>query len=83
MKKMLGVAFLAASVVAGALVGYKTVTDAEFRGRLTRGARDLYATSKERVDTVTEDVALKTAKVTKNPKVNQDWVANQWESLGY
>lgn len=83
MKKMLGVAFVAASVVAGALVGYKAATDAEFRGRLTRGAQDLYTSTKEHVDTVTEDVALKTAQVTKNPKVNQDWVANQWESLGY
>ncbi len=32
---------------------------------------------------MSEDVALRTAQMTKNPKINQDWVANQWESVGY
>lgn len=32
---------------------------------------------------MTEDVAVRTAKMTKNPKINQEWVSNQWESIGY
>ena len=32
---------------------------------------------------MTEDVAVRTAQMTKNPKINQDWVKNQWESIVY
>mgnify|MGYP003180275031 FL=1 len=71
------------AIAAGAFVGYKLATDAELRGRLTRGARDVYQTSKKRVGDMTEDVAVRTAKMTKNPKINQEWVSNQWESIGY
>lgn len=45
--------------------------------------KDAYDTSKKKVDTMTEDVALQTARVTKNPKINQDFVEKQWENLGY
>ena len=79
MKKVIGYLGLGAIVVAGSLFGYKIATDSEFRGRLTRGAQE----SKKKVDSVTEDVALKTAQMTKNPKVNQDWVSNQWDMIGY
>ena len=83
MKKIGMLVALAGTVVAGALFGYKVATDENFRGRLTRGAQDVYDASKKKVNVVTEDVALKTAQMTKNPKVNQDWVSNQWESIGY
>ncbi len=83
MKKIGMLVALAGTVAAGALFGYKVATDESFRGRLTRGAQDVYDASKKKVNVVTEDVALKTAQMTKNPKVNQDWVSNQWESLGY
>ena len=32
---------------------------------------------------MSEDVALRTAQMTKNPKINQEWVENQWDALGY
>lgn len=83
MKKIGMLVALAGTVAAGALFGYKVATDENFRGRLTRGAQDVYDASKKKVNVVTEDVALKTAQMTKNPKVNQDWVSNQWESIGY
>ena len=83
MKKIGMLVALAGTVTAGALFGYKVATDENFRGRLTRGAQDVYDASKKKVNVVTEDVALKTAQMTKNPKVNQDWVSNQWESIGY
>lgn len=71
------------AVAAGAFVGYKLATDQELRGRLSRGAKDMYQTSKKKVGDMTEDVAMRTAQMTKNPKINQEWVNNQWESLGY
>ena len=74
---------LATTVVAGAFAGYKLATDDELRCRLLRGAQDIVDTSKKKMDVMTEDVALRTAQVTKNPKINQDWVNHQWENVGY
>ena len=81
--KIIAASISLVAIAAGAFVGYKLATDVELRGRLTRGARDVYQTSKKRVGDMTEDVAVRTAKMTKNPKINQEWVSNQWESIGY
>lgn len=81
--KVLAVVALATPVVAGAFAGYKLATDDELRGRLLRGAQDIVDTSKKKMDVMTEDVAMRTAQVTKNPKINQDWVNHQWENVGY
>lgn len=35
------------------------------------------------MSSMTEDVALRTAQMTKNPQINRDWVAHQWEQVGY
>lgn len=81
--KVLAFVALATTVIAGAFAGYKLATDDELRGRLLRGAQDIVDTSKKKMDVMTEDVALRTAQVTKNPKINQDWVNHQWENVGY
>lgn len=81
--KVLTAITMAATVAVGAFVGYKVVTDEELRGRLLRGAQDIVDTSKKKMDVMTEDVAMRTAQVTKNPKVNQDWVNRQWENVGF
>ncbi|MBS6478934.1 MAG: hypothetical protein KH350_05500 [Collinsella sp.] len=81
--KVLTAIAMAATVAVGAFVGYKVVTDEELRGRLLRGAQDIVDTSKKKMDVMTEDVAMRTAQVTKNPKVNQDWVNRQWENVGF
>ena len=80
--KVLTAIAMAATVAVGAFVGYKVVTDEELRGRLLRGAQDIVDTSKKKMDVMTEDVAMRTAQVTKNPKVNQDWVNRPWENVG-
>lgn len=81
--KVLAVIALATTVAAGTFAGYKIATDDELRGRLLRGAQDIVDTSKKKKDVMTEDVAMRTAQVTKNPKINQDWVNHQWENVGY
>ena len=81
--KVLTAIAMAASVTVGAFGGYKVVTDEELRGRLLRGAQDIVDTSKKKMDVMTEDVAMRTAQVTKNPKINQDWVNRQWENVGF
>ena len=74
---------LAATVAVGAFAGYKVTTNDELRGRLLRGVRDIVDTSKKKMDVMTEDVAMRTAQVTKNPKINQEWVNHQWENVGF
>ena len=81
--KILTAVALAATVAAGAFAGYRIVTDEELRGRLLRSAQDIVDTSKKKMDVMTEDVAMRTAQVTKHPKINQDWVNHQWENVGY
>lgn len=81
--KFLTVIALVTTVAAGAFAGYKIATDEELRGRLLHGAQDIVDTSKKKMDVMTEDVAIRTAQVTKNPKINQDWVNYQWENVGY
>ena len=81
--KVLTALALAATVAIGAFAGYKVTTNDELRGRLLRGARDIVDTSKKKMDVMTEDVAMRTAQVTKNPKINQEWVNHQWENVGF
>lgn len=81
--KVFGFISLAAAAAGAAFAGYKLVTDEQLRGRLLMSVKDAYDTSKKKVDLMTEDVALQTARMTKNPKVNQDYVEKQWENLGY
>lgn len=81
--KVLTALALVATVAVGAFAGYKVTTNDELRGRLLRGARDIVDTSKKKMDVMTEDVAMRTAQVTKNPKINQEWVNHQWENVGF
>ena len=81
--KILTAIALVTTVAAGAFAGYRIATDDELRGRLLRSAQDIVDTSKKKMDVMTEDVAMRTAQVTKNPKINQGWVCNQWENVGY
>ena len=81
--KVLTAVALAATVAVGAFAGYRIATDDELRGRLLRGAQDIVDTSKKKMDVMTEDVAMRTAQMTKNPKINQAWVNHQWETVGF
>ena len=81
MKKLFGFTAVIVAIVLGAAAGYKVATDKDLRSRVKRNAQDIFQTSKQRVDEMTEEVALKTAKMTKNPKINQDWVEKQWEGI--
>lgn len=81
--RFLGFASITVVAAGAAFAGFKLATNDELRGRLLRSARDVYDTSKKKVDVMTEDVAMRTAQVTKNPKINQDWVTKQWENVGY
>lgn len=70
-------------IAAGAYLGYKILSDSDRRDRIVRSVADVFETSRKKAKVMSEDIALRTAQMTKNPKVNQDWVAQQWESVGY
>ncbi|MCI7731130.1 hypothetical protein [Enorma burkinafasonensis] len=70
-------------IAAGAYFGYKILSDSDRRDRIVRSVADVFETSRKKAKVMSEDIALRTAQMTKNQKVNQDWVAQQWESVGY
>ena len=71
--------------VAGATsyVVYTIMTKRDLKERVISSLQRMKQTSKERMNQVTEEVALHTAQVTNNPKINQDWVAQQWNNVGW
>lgn len=69
-------------IAAGAYFGYKILSDSDRRDRIVRSVADVFETSRKKAKVMSEDIALRTAQMTNNPKVNQDWVAQQWESVG-
>lgn len=77
------IALTSLAVGLGAVVGFIVVTRPESIERMKNGVTDISSTSKKKVDEMSEEVALRTARLTKNPQVNQDWVERQWESIGY
>lgn len=81
MRKYIGIIIAGVAVAAGSFLGYKVATNDELRGKIVRNARDVLKLTKK-IDTMSEDVAIRTAKLTKNPKVNQDFVEKQWEAIG-
>ena len=81
MKKYIGIIIAGVAVAAGSFLGYKVATNDELRGKIIRNAQDVLRLTKK-IDTMSEDVAIRTAKLTKNPKVNQDYVEKQWEAIG-
>lgn len=80
MKKYIGIIIAGVAVAAGSFLGYKVATNDELRGKIVRNAQDVLKLTKK-IDTMSEDVAIRTAKLTKNPKVNQDYVEKQWEAI--
>lgn len=77
------IALTSLAVGLGAVVGFVVVTRPESIERMKNGVTDIFSTSKKKVDEMSEEVALRTARLTKNPQVNQDWVERQWESICY
>lgn len=82
-KKPVRVIGIASAMMVGAFIGYAVVSHSEVIGGVTDKLRAAYRSSRDRMDDVSEEVALKTAQLTRNPKVSQDWVSRQWESIGY
>ena len=81
--KIVSVCLLGSGITVGSYIGYQLLNNPEKREQIIRSFQDIYDISKRKVMAMSEDIAIKTAQMTNNPKVNQDWVAQQWESVGY
>lgn len=71
------------AVSLGAAVGYVLVSKPELRNIIKNKVKQTYQQTQDRADQMSEEVAVRAAKLTNNPKINQDWVENQWSELGY
>ena len=71
------------SMSAAAVATYAALRNEEVRDCIQQKLRSTFQSSRERVNVMSEEVALKTAKMTRNPKINLDWVELQWESVGF
>lgn len=71
------------AVSLGAAVGYVLVSKPELRNIIKNKVKQTYRQTQDRADQMSEEVAVRAAKLTNNPKINQDWVENQWSELGY
>lgn len=75
--------FVASALASTAVaIGYM-LTHPEAVKTVDAACKKLVRKSKENFQDVSEDVALKTARVTNNPDINKDWVENQWNALEY
>ena len=84
MKRNISIAITATvALVTAGLVAYKVSTDGELRNRVIRSFQDAFAVSKQKINGMSEDVAMRTAQMTRNPKINQEWVSQQWDAIGY
>lgn len=68
--------------VAGAAT-YVLISNEELRDSIREKFLQTSRASRDRMDAMTEEVVLRKAKLTRNPSVNQDWVEQQWSSIGY
>ncbi|WP_085829674.1 hypothetical protein [Collinsella vaginalis] len=81
MNKAIRFAVVAVAVAAGSFAGYKLVSNPELREKIQSKVSNLFTASKEQLEGMSEDVAMRRAQLTRNPQINRDWVENQWESL--
>lgn len=76
---VIGVCLAVASAGAAYLIVTKTEAGRAFQDAVRRSARG----SQEQLQAMTEEVALKTAKITRNPKATQEFTRAQWQSIGF
>lgn len=81
--KIVSACLLGIGITVGSYIGYQLLNNPVKREQIIRSFQDIFDTSKRKVMAMSEDIAIKTAQMTNNPKVNQDWVAQQWENVGY
>lgn len=83
MKRSHQALIFATSVVAGLGIGLYLASKTELRSVIKGKLEQLNPISRDAMQTMSEEVAMRTARATHNPKINQAWVERQWDELGY
>lgn len=83
MKRSHQALIFATSIVAGLGIGLYLVNKTELGSVIKGKVEQLNPISHDAMQTMSEEVAMRTAQATHNPKINQAWVERQWEDLGY
>lgn len=83
MKQYQRILIVAAAVAGGVGIGLHAINKTEFGSAVKTRLSRLNPISQEAMRTMSEEVAMRTAQATHNPKINQAWTERQWEELGY
>lgn len=83
MKRSQQALIFATSIVAGLGIGLYLVNKTDLGTVIKGKLEQLNPISRDTMQTMSEEIAMRTAQATHNPKVNQAWVERQWEELGY
>lgn len=83
MKKSYRMILTACTVAVGFAAGVYVVSKTELGVSIKGKLDQLNPVSRDTMDMVSEEVALRTAKATRNPQINQSWVEKQWDQVGY
>lgn len=83
MKRSQRALIFATSMVAGLGIGLYLVNKTEL-GTVIKGKLEQFnPISGDTMQTMSEEVVMRTAQATHNPKINQAWVERQWGEVGY
>lgn len=80
-KKLALLVFSASALASAGIALYVAANKDGLRERLLEMKNGFMAESRSRMDGMTEEVAVKTAKLTHNPRINQEWVEHQWDMI--
>ena len=70
-------------MVAGLGMGLYLVNKTELGSIIKGKLEQLNPISRDAMQAMSEEVAMRAAQATHNPKINQAWVERQWEEVGY
>lgn len=79
--KLTAVAFAVGAVLAAATAAVVVANRKAIHSKLLELKGEFVAGSRAKMDGMSEEVAMKTAKLTHNPKINQEWVERQWGTI--
>lgn len=83
MRRITSALKVVAVAAVAAAAGYMLLNDADVNRKAKELFQQIKKASVKSVNEMTEEAAVKAAQATKNPKINQAWVENQWKSAGF
>lgn len=83
MKRYQCALILTAAMVGGVGIGLYVINETEFGSFIKSKLGHLSPIPREAVQTMSEEVAMRAAQATHNPRINQAWIEKQWEEVGY